>query len=110
MEFCPMCGTMLQIELPRHDIPSRFFCHNCPYVSPIQPGVKIKIRQLLVKKGIDPIISHDAMKNAPTAEVPCPNCRHDTAAYMEIQTRSADEPATIFYACLNEKCKHRWND
>jgi energy-coupling factor transporter transmembrane protein EcfT len=40
----------------------------------------------------------------------CPNCRRENPAYKEIQTRSADEPATTFYACLNEDCKHRWND
>lgn len=42
--------------------------------------------------------------------VPCPKCNHDKAAYTEFQTRSADEPATIFYLCLNEKCRHQWRD
>lgn len=42
--------------------------------------------------------------------VPCPNCRHDKAAYKEVQTRSADEPATLFFKCLNVKCGHNWRE
>jgi len=26
------------------------------------------------------------------------------------QTRSADEPATIFYKCMNQKCEHQWKE
>lgn len=36
----------------------------------------------------------------------CPECQHDRAYYEEFQTRSADEPATIFYTCAN--CRHKW--
>ncbi|WJX85660.1 hypothetical protein P8452_68077 [Trifolium repens] len=108
MEFCPMCGSMLLLELVS---PTRFYCKTCPYVCPIERGVKIKRKQLLVRKGIEPVVSFDDMKNAPAASnVFCPNCRREKPAYKEIQTRSADEPATTFYACLNEDCKHRWND
>jgi DNA-directed RNA polymerase subunit M/transcription elongation factor TFIIS len=38
----------------------------------------------------------------------CPKCSHDEANYMEIQTRSADEPATVFYRCV--ECTHRWKE
>ncbi|GAU13606.1 hypothetical protein TSUD_347100 [Trifolium subterraneum] len=100
MEFCPMCGSMLMLQLQSPG--TRFYCKTCPYVCPIERGVKIKRKQFLVRKGIETILSFDDMKNAPTSEVPCPNCRHGKAAYKEVQTRSADEPATIFYACLNE--------
>jgi DNA-directed RNA polymerase subunit M/transcription elongation factor TFIIS len=27
-----------------------------------------------------------------------------------IQTRSADEPSSIFYRCQNSKCKHQWQE
>ncbi|XLS60206.1 hypothetical protein HN51_014434 [Arachis hypogaea] len=110
MEFCPTCGNMLQYEQPNLGRPSRFYCPTCPYVCHIENMVKIKRKQLLVRKEIEPVISQDDMKNAPTAEVPCPRCSHDKAAYTEFQTRSADEPATIFYLCLNEKCKHQWRE
>ncbi|KEH27707.1 DNA-directed RNA polymerase III subunit RPC10 isoform X1 [Medicago truncatula] len=115
MEFCPMCGSMLMLELPNssHDKfhPTRFYCLTCPYICRIEKGVKIKRRQMLVRKGIDPIISHHEInKNKPKADVPCPNCRHPQASYHMQQTRSADEPATIFYECLNEKCGHKWKE
>ncbi|KAG2397172.1 hypothetical protein LR48_Vigan08g105100 [Vigna angularis] len=68
MEFCPTCGNMLQFELPYLDRPSRFFCSACPYVCHVNNRVKIKRKQRLVKKEIEPIISPDDMKNAPKTE------------------------------------------
>lgn len=38
----------------------------------------------------------------------CPKCEHDRAYFMQIQTRSADEPMTTFYKCC--KCGHRWRE
>jgi len=40
----------------------------------------------------------------------CPYCGHGEAAFREFQTRSADEPATLFYRCLNEKCQKQWRE
>uniref|UniRef100_A0A0N4WWJ4 DNA-directed RNA polymerase III subunit RPC10 n=1 Tax=Haemonchus placei TaxID=6290 RepID=A0A0N4WWJ4_HAEPC len=40
----------------------------------------------------------------------CPKCSNDRAYFMQIQTRSADEPMTIFYRCANVDCAHRWKD
>jgi hypothetical protein len=106
MEFCPMCGSMLMLELPNssHDKfhPTRFYCLTCPYICSIEKEVcyvmysssifhfyyqpvtfnsthfimfsftlqvKIKRRQMLVRKGIDPIISHHEInKNKPKAD------------------------------------------
>lgn len=41
---------------------------------------------------------------------PCPKCEHPRAYFMQIQTRSADEPMTTFYKCCNPQCGHRWRD
>ncbi|XP_047178645.1 DNA-directed RNA polymerase III subunit RPC10-like [Vigna umbellata] len=110
MEFCPTCGNMLQFELPYLDRPARFFCSACPYVCHVNNRVKIKRKQRLVKKEIEPIISPDDMKNAPKTEATCPYCGHGEAAFKEFQTRSADEPATLFYCCLNDKCQKQWRE
>ncbi|ULT91902.1 hypothetical protein L3Y34_009529 [Caenorhabditis briggsae] len=46
-------------------------------------------------------------KNAPKR---CPLCSHERAYFMQLQTRSADEPITIFYRCANNSCAHRWKE
>ena len=38
----------------------------------------------------------------------CPKCGHGEAYYNEVQTRSADEPATLFFRCC--KCHHNWKE
>ena len=45
---------------------------------------------------------------ASTNKFQCPNrkCRARKAVYTEVQTRSADEPMTIFITCL--VCGKRW--
>jgi len=36
----------------------------------------------------------------------CGKCKKRECSYYEVQTRSADEPMTVFVSCLN--CKNRW--
>ena len=36
----------------------------------------------------------------------CSRCKKKLCSYYELQTRSADEPMTIFISCMN--CGHRW--
>lgn len=36
----------------------------------------------------------------------CPKCHKRKTTFYEMQTRSADEPMTVFITCIN--CKHRW--
>ncbi|BBG97681.1 DNA-directed RNA polymerase III subunit RPC10 [Prunus yedoensis var. nudiflora] len=109
MEFCPSCANMLQYELPNmHD--ARFFCPTCPYVAYVDRKVKIKRRQHLVKKEIQPIFTLDDYKNAPKIEEPCPRCGFPEAAYRTQQTRSADEAETRFFRCMNNNCGHTWVD
>ena len=36
----------------------------------------------------------------------CKKCKKRECSYYEVQTRSADEPMTVFVSCLN--CKTRW--
>lgn len=43
---------------------------------------------------------------ANTALYPCPRCRSREVYMVEVQTRSADEPATLFLTCLS--CQHPW--
>lgn len=110
MEFCPDCSMLLQYELPHMERPARFFCPSCPFVCNIETRLKLKKKQALVKKQMDPVISTDDMENASTAEVPCPACGYRQAAYYQVQIRSADEPMTTFYKCKNKMCGNNWRE
>ena len=43
-----------------------------------------------------------------TSFFPCPKCKEHNASYYQLQTRSADEPMTVFFTCLNKKCGNMW--
>jgi transcription elongation factor S-II len=60
---------------------------------------------------IDRKIKRDASKldnkvGASTAMFTCSRCQSKNCTYYEMQTRSADEPATIFVTCLT--CDKHW--
>ncbi|XP_010267498.1 PREDICTED: DNA-directed RNA polymerase III subunit RPC10-like isoform X1 [Nelumbo nucifera] len=111
MEFCPTCGNLLQYEPAHGDRRARLFCPTCPYICAIGDQIKIKKRQHLSKKEIEPIFSgEDAMKFAPKTDATCPNCHCGKAYFRELQIRSADEPMTRFYMCCNENCKREWRE
>eukprot|EP00004_Rigifila_ramosa_P004178 TRINITY_DN14580_c0_g1_i3.p2 TRINITY_DN14580_c0_g1~~TRINITY_DN14580_c0_g1_i3.p2 ORF type:complete len:105 (-),score=24.92 TRINITY_DN14580_c0_g1_i3:57-371(-) len=38
----------------------------------------------------------------------CDKCGGRNASYREVQTRSADEPTTVFLTCLVEDCGNSW--
>lgn len=38
----------------------------------------------------------------------CPKCKFRECLYYQKQKRSADEPMTSFFNCLNDKCGHKW--
>lgn len=52
--------------------------------------------------------SSDLLRVAARAAAQCPKCGNGEAYYNEVQTRSADEPATLFFRCV--KCHHNWKE
>jgi len=50
----------------------------------------------------------DKKIGASTAMFTCSRCQSKNCTYYEMQTRSADEPATIFITCLN--CDKHWRN
>ena len=63
------------------------------------------------KEIIDAKIKRDKMKyeikpEAMTERYKCRKCGSRKCSYYELQTRSADEPMTQFFTCLD--CKNRW--
>lgn len=61
------------------------------------------------QKEVDDVLGgQEAWKDCVATDAVCPNCSHDRALFHQIQTRSADEPMTIFYMCC--ECTHRWKE
>lgn len=111
MEFCPTCGMLLRYEAPNMGQAARFYCPTCPYFASIESRVKIKRKQKLAKKEIEPIFTLEDMKTGGAeTDATCPHCNFGRACFQQIQIRSADEPATTFYFCLNEKCGRMWRE
>ena len=65
----------------------------------------------LDRKQVDDVLGgKDAFVGAKEATVQegCRECGHKKAYFMEIQIRSADEPMTIFFRCVN--CAYQWKE
>ncbi|KAL3072665.1 hypothetical protein niasHS_017639 [Heterodera schachtii] len=106
LTFCPTCGTILTLSDGK-DYCKQFSCGSCSYTLPISK--KLTSRIYSKKKEDEKIIGGTEMwENAQVTNERCPSCSHDKAYFQQIQTRSADEPMTIFYRCAN--CGHRWKE
>lgn len=56
---------------------------------------------------LEPVMSHKEMiQNVPDGAFTCRRCHSRKTTYYEMQTRSADEPMTVFVTCMN--CNNRW--
>ena len=53
-------------------------------------------------------VLYETKKEAMTDQFKCKKCKSRETCYYEMQTRSADEPMTIFITCLN--CGNRWKN
>eukprot|EP00127_Corallochytrium_limacisporum_P006461 Clim_evm4s228 gene=Clim_evmTU4s228 len=84
-------------------------CVTCPYRYDIRH--KITSRRYNELKAIDEVMGGaDAWENVDSTEAECPKCGNPRAYYRMMQTRSADEPMTVFYRCTNHECAHQWRE
>jgi transcription elongation factor S-II len=65
-------------------------------------------KRLLDKKYKKQEELYETKQEAMTDEFKCKRCKSRKTSYYEMQTRSADEPMTIFITCLN--CGNRWKN
>ena len=63
-------------------------------------------KQLIDDKYKRDKILYEAKPEAMTDQFKCGRCKKRECSYFEMQTRSADEPMTIFVTCIN--CGKRW--
>ena len=65
-------------------------------------------KELIDEKYRKDKVLYETKKEAMTDQFKCGKCKSRETAYYEMQTRSADEPMTIFITCLN--CGNRWKN
>ncbi|MEM2855985.1 MAG: transcription factor S [Candidatus Nitrosocaldaceae archaeon] len=102
MKFCPKCGSRLKNKHEESGVV--LACIRCDYreEGSIKKSEVIKGNEDALK-----IISEESeIDMMPTIKIECPKCKHDTAVWWMLQTRSADEPTTQFYRCT--KCNYTW--
>ncbi|XP_050517431.1 DNA-directed RNA polymerase III subunit RPC10 [Diabrotica virgifera virgifera] len=108
VEFCPFCHNLLFVE-ENVQRQLQFTCNICPVFFPLTKFMSV--RNFYKLKEIDDVLGgEEAWKNVDSTEETCPKCSHKRAYFMQLQTRSADEPMTTFYRCCNPECNHNWRD
>lgn len=103
--FCPNCDNMIVFEKQASN--NFLACLSCPY----QYEIKRNLIQRYPNKTkkIEKIYGgENELKYASVCSKKCIKCPSETAMYMEIQIRSADEPMTIFYECV--ACRTTWKE
>lgn len=91
-----LVSRLVDGELLPHDIPTMSPDHVFP--ERWRTVVEAKTRR-------DEYISN-AKPTAMTNQFLCGRCKKRECSFMELQTRSCDEPATLFIQCLS--CGNRW--
>uniref|UniRef100_A0A915L3W3 DNA-directed RNA polymerase subunit n=1 Tax=Romanomermis culicivorax TaxID=13658 RepID=A0A915L3W3_ROMCU len=105
--FCPNCGNLLAVEEGGQAF--RFVCNTCPYVHQISRKMGSRLYPKL--KDVDEVLGGPgAWDSAQITDETCPKCGNSRAFFMQLQTRSADEPPTTFYRCSRNDCAHRWKE
>ena len=86
-----------------------FVCEACPYTHPVPSAPLVASAPCAPRPRADILGGDDAWAAVQkTDAAACPKCGHGTAYFFEVQTRSADEAATLFMRC--QKCSHQWRE
>ncbi|XP_065568868.1 DNA-directed RNA polymerase III subunit RPC10-like [Artemia franciscana] len=106
--FCPKCHNKLSTEYSLVKSRYRLGCRTCPYVHYLNSEGFGSVYHPQLKEVDDIIGGSDTWKNADTTDAQCPKCGFGKAYFMQIQTRSADEPMTTILRCC--ECANVWRD
>lgn len=95
--FCPKCKSIM---IPKLVDGKRLLACSCGFK---QGAENVTLKETSKENGPAVSVVEGEETLNPVVEAECPKCGNDKAEYWEVQTRSADEPATRFYKCT--KCK-----
>ncbi len=105
MHFCPTCGLVCVSKKEKNK--TILVCRKCGYK--IKDYKPIEIKEEVRKDPLDDIVIIEEKKEAlPKIRLICPKCANKEAVWWMQQTRSSDEPPTLFFRCT--KCKHSWRE
>lgn len=87
---------MQEKEFAPHDIAFMKHEHMCPeqWASLIDEKMRLQENML------------NTSRHVMTTQFTCGKCKKNECSFYEMQTRSADEPMTVFVNCIN--CGNRW--
>jgi DNA-directed RNA polymerase subunit M len=106
MEFCEKCGKIMTVRKKRTGS-SVLECTKCGREKPIGKTDAVIAGSLPNKKKEIVIMQKgDEAIDMPKTKIMCPECENPEAWWWMQQTRSADEPPTLFYRCT--KCNYSW--
>ncbi|MBI4151207.1 transcription factor S [Candidatus Woesearchaeota archaeon] len=103
MMFCPKCKSIL---MPRMMGGKRVMGCSCGYKAEGNVTITEEVRN--TAKAVEVVDKEKSDDALPLTDNTCKKCGNKKAYFWELQTRSADEPATRFYKC--QKCKHVWRE
>lgn len=86
-------------------IENEFLPQSIPYMKP-ENTFPERWATLLDEKMKKSLHIFEEKPKAMTDEFKCGSCKKKQCIYQELQTRSADEPMTLFITCLN--CGKKW--
>ncbi len=107
MKFCPRCGSIL---IPTTENGKKILkCPKCGYTEAGDRGGAYTVKEEIRRRPRDIIQVVDIdVSTLPVVDYKCEACGNDKAYVFEVQTRSADEPATRIYICT--KCGKRYRE
>ncbi|MEM0480847.1 MAG: transcription factor S [Candidatus Aenigmatarchaeota archaeon] len=104
MLTCPKCGNLL---FPKKEKGKNYLvCRKCNYKTEAKKSLIVSSGIKEEKKEAIVISAKEEKESLPVTNVICPKCGNDKAFWWMQQTRSADEPPTVFYKCT--KCNYTW--
>ncbi|KRH91748.1 putative DNA-directed RNA polymerase subunit M, partial [Pseudoloma neurophilia] len=99
--FCPICQSILLLTHSNNNS-NILKCKNCNYFDDI---ALIKSEIFFKRKQTEQIVRKQSLASC---HKQCDRCNNSMAYFHEMQTRSADEPMTIFYQCC--RCQFMWKE